>query len=1136
MGIDTLFLYGKDAYGSILTIEKFPVGASQNSYTWKGPGSFSQPPRMYVFVGKGPNAAPRSNIVWIDPSLRGNPSAGTFFAWLSQMRSGVQINWRADSSLLSTDADTIIVSKRFGPQTGYKRWSVSRGATGSIWDSDFKEVAAGTTVYYKIEILSTKAVPPSQEVKFDVTREFLDRMPKRLSVGKYGQYATIQLAVDAANDGDVIEIGPAASGVYKEKVSLKGKAVSLEADWRDGAPPVIDAEGGLAILVPYTPKSMDNGTIGIGGLKIINALTGVAAYANVSVHQCLFVNNVREAVLCMVDSAAVVKAALTDPFAQFQINADFWQCTFVGNSSTPVAIRASSGASGAADSSGLIRTQMAPSGYIKVNNSIFFRYASSVLPVDAKDDRVAVSVHNCDFWRTSMAVSSARVKLEAENFQIDPAFKDTVNYFLPDSSSLRGMADNGASVGYDGNRGGSRNGDQGDTGQKAAIPAVRDLKLKVSGPHTIFLSWSPLPDTAVFSAYMVMRVDAVDSRFTVDAQSKWTLTVPKDSILSFIDTFRTAATTFSDTTAIAGRSYIYAVAGVDSTGEIGEVDMPASLPLSAYTVTIGIPAKIGAMTAKIQGFSTINLTWKRPASVSPSTAYEVYRFSGGDSLVAAAGDSARVRRLAFTAKQGGAAVAFAARDTVLIDNVASLGLSYLYIASVADSIIPFESRPLTWTAVKIDSLPYQESRPVSVVANRWNMIGPWGVGATSGDNAGTIVYRWDDDKAADKLYSQYASASALQGGAGYWFKAAADTVLAVTPVMHRAVIQRRDSLFVKLRKGLTGWNQVASPLPFPVSPAWLKNGIFTAYAWEGDSNQYTDQTVLKPWRGYWIHTDRDTTLAVKPSDVAASDLGRPLGKRLSAAAWELQVSLSGDGCDPDNFIGVISPEASRLRKLVYPEPPRAFDYAQLFIVETGGDKAAEPKQCAKLYKVSGADVAKKLEWMVGISPSASAATIRVKGAERLPEKVLLFWISGAAAINLRENAEISVPAHAENVYGYIVATSNPRDVGIYTRSFELRGCFPNPVRNNAVIDFTVPYSWNKDGSKREGETRELTLGVYDMAGRCVATVFSGSVCVGDHRLAWRGASDAGYAVAQGAYVIRLAGGDFQRTLRIMKLR
>jgi hypothetical protein len=174
--------------------------------------------------------------------------------------------------------------------------------------------------------------------------------------------------------------------------------------------------------------------------------------------------------------------------------------------------------------------------------------------------------------------------------------------------------------------------------------------------------------------------------------------------------------------------------------------------------------------------------------------------------------------------------------------------------------------------------------------------------------------------------------------------------------------------------------------------------------------------------------------------------------------------------------------------------------------------------------------------MIGVSPSKSPATIHVKGISKLPEKVSLFWVSGPNATNLRENAEIYIPAHEENLYGYLVATSNPRDIGIYTKRFELRGCYPNPVRTNAVIDFIVPYSWNSDGSRKEGETRELALGVYDMAGRCVATVFSGAVCVGEHRLIWHGSSDAGQRVGQGAYVIRLVGSDFQRTLRIMKLR
>jgi hypothetical protein len=263
-----------------------------------------------------------------------------------------------------------------------------------------------------------------------------------------------------------------------------------------------------------------------------------------------------------------------------------------------------------------------------------------------------------------------------------------------------------------------------------------------------------------------------------------------------------------------------------------------------------------------------------------------------------------------------------------------------------------------------------------------------------------------------------------------------------------------------------------------------------------------------------------------------------MGKRSAQAYWELKVSLSGNGNDPDNFLGVIAPAAAKTKRLAYPKPPQTFDYAQLFFIDADGKKsdAKMDERCTKLYKASPAEPTRKLEWMVGISPSSKVTRVRISGIADVPDKVSLFWVSGAAAVNLREISEITIPAHDQSVYGYVVATANPRDVGIYTRHFELRGCFPNPVRSIATIEFTVPYSWNGDGSKKDGETRQCELGVYDMAGRCVATVFSGKISVGEHKLMWRGASDAGHLVAQGAYVIRLSGSDFQRTLKIMRLR
>jgi len=70
-------------------------------------------------------------------------------------------------------------------------------------------------------------------------------------------------------------------------------------------------------------------------------------------------------------------------------------------------------------------------------------------------------------------------------------------------------------------------------------------------------------------------------------------------------------------------------------------------------------------------------------------------------------------------------------------------------------------------------------------------------------------------------------------------------------------------------------------------------------------------------------------------------------------------------------------------------------------------------------------------------------------------------------------------------------------------------CRPNPFNPKTVISYYVP------------EDCEVSLGVYDAAGRKVAMLEDGMVEAGEHEMSWNGRSDDGPAVATGVYFVRL---------------
>jgi flagellar hook assembly protein FlgD len=64
---------------------------------------------------------------------------------------------------------------------------------------------------------------------------------------------------------------------------------------------------------------------------------------------------------------------------------------------------------------------------------------------------------------------------------------------------------------------------------------------------------------------------------------------------------------------------------------------------------------------------------------------------------------------------------------------------------------------------------------------------------------------------------------------------------------------------------------------------------------------------------------------------------------------------------------------------------------------------------------------------------------------------------------------------------------------------------------------------------------EVTVQVFDVAGRRVRTVFAGRLPALDHELAWDLRDDAGRRVPGGLYFARLAGADHAFTRRLVVL-
>ena len=90
--------------------------------------------------------------------------------------------------------------------------------------------------------------------------------------------------------------------------------------------------------------------------------------------------------------------------------------------------------------------------------------------------------------------------------------------------------------------------------------------------------------------------------------------------------------------------------------------------------------------------------------------------------------------------------------------------------------------------------------------------------------------------------------------------------------------------------------------------------------------------------------------------------------------------------------------------------------------------------------------------------------------------------------------------------------------------FALKANYPNPFNPTTTIAFDVP------------EATDVTLEVYDMMGRRVATLINGQLNAGRYEAVWNARSDAGSMVASGVYIYRLRAGSFESVKQMVLMK
>ena len=91
-------------------------------------------------------------------------------------------------------------------------------------------------------------------------------------------------------------------------------------------------------------------------------------------------------------------------------------------------------------------------------------------------------------------------------------------------------------------------------------------------------------------------------------------------------------------------------------------------------------------------------------------------------------------------------------------------------------------------------------------------------------------------------------------------------------------------------------------------------------------------------------------------------------------------------------------------------------------------------------------------------------------------------------------------------------------------TFSLLQNYPNPFNPETTIEFSLP------------QAAQVTLKVYNLLGREVATLIDAPLEMGFHRVVWDGRNNASQRVASGLYLYRIQADDFEQVKKMVLVK
>ena len=378
------------------------------------------------------------------------------------------------------------------------------------------------------------------------------------------------------------------------------------------------------------------------------------------------------------------------------------------------------------------------------------------------------------------------------------------------------------------------------------------------------------------------------------------------------------------------------------------------------------------------------------------------------------------------------------------------------------------------------------------------------------------LFRWEN-----AAYSEYQQIQAdFRGGNSFWLITASG-----------APFSAQNGLSTDSRSGYAinvppGFSQISNPFAFPV--AWdsvtnssLLNGLI---GYDGD--QYVPGVqLMQPWQGYFAYNPGASTVNLTVPAVQSPPV---LGKIFSMTDYAVQFAGRIPGTefvDTYNYVGFIQGAEEQEDRKDLREPPAIHQELVISVVDDSRRYLANFKP----FSSSGA------RWDIEVRSSMVGRPITCQMTDHgvIPDGFRIFVIDRDNEESIADptrDFSATVPASgAVRRFTVIIGTEeyarqNADGVPLAPISYALEQNYPNPFNPSTNIRFQL------------AKKTYVTLEVFDLLGRRIATLVDGERSPGTHMVEWNGLDDNGTPASTGVYLYRLRTGEFVSARKLVLLR